>query len=152
MGDFYRYTIGENSNSFDWSNVPLLKNKKSRETIFREFNDTITKKQEIPWQNYYNMITDKESFRRIKKENRKKAFGFTFDDDKIDDVINDYKKYFFKLLSIKQKRGFSKYIESYLEDYYPRKYTREGLNLKQLANWIIKKVLIGVDCRKNWKF
>ena len=140
MGDFYLYTIGGNSNYFDWSNVPLLKNGKSRGTIFKEFEDSITEKQEISWKNYYKITTEKDSLQRIKKEDRQHAFGFTFEDNEFDDVVKNYRDQFYELLTLRQKGIFSKDIESYLENCFTRNYTPEEFDLKQFANWIIKKV------------
>lgn len=140
MGDFYRYTIGANSDSFEWSNVPLLQNNRSREKIFQEFAGDINKKQKTAWKNYYAITHEPDKFRGIPKESRKKVFGFSFEDNKFDKVVTDTQNYLYKQLNPKQKRIFSKYIEPYLKHSFNRTPREDLFNLHPFANWIIKRV------------
>ena len=139
-GDFYRYTIGENANSFAWSTVHLLPNHQSRETVFEEFDKRITNAQEISWKNYCVIVSKRDIFRNIEKKDRKNVFGFVFEDDEFDDVVEEYKHRLVTSLDAKQRRIFNKHIEPYMEYSFVRKPHKEHHDLKLLAQWIIKRV------------
>ena len=141
MGDFYRYTLGENSDSFEWSTTPLLSKRKPREKIFEEFEQSIIKKQEIPWQKYYAINSEIDKFKNIKKEYRKKVFGFTFEDNEFDEkIVVQCEKDLRSVLNKKQLKIFENYIVPYINLSFHSKEPRKDLNLDRYARWIEKKV------------
>lgn len=139
-GDFYRYIIGGNSNSFEWAAVRLLSNNKSRETVFEEFDKSITRAQKIPWQNYCVLISDKKQFENVKKQDREEVFGFVFEDNEFDSVVEEYKHSLRKKLNAEQQRIFDKYVEPYMELSSDWRQSKNCHDLKSLARWIIKRV------------
>ena len=139
-GDFYRYIIGGNSNIFEWSAVRLLSNNKSREAMFEELDKSITRTQKTLWQNYFSIVSDKERYRSIKKKDRKKIFGFVFEDNEFDDIVEEYKCSLRRKLSAEQRRILDKYVEPYMELLFNRKQPKECHDLRALARWVVKRV------------
>ena len=140
MGDFSRYILGTNSNSFEWSTIPLLPGRISRETKFKEFDQAITKKQKTIWDNFYNFFQDRHRLPWIPKSKRKKIFGFFYKDDETDKVVTLYKNYLITKLDKNQKQIFSDLIDPYLSGTFDIKKYGKDFDLHQFENWIIKKV------------
>ena len=141
MGDFYRYILGGNSEAFEWSAVPLLNQHQSRETVFNKFEKTITKLQKIPWENYYMINSEMDKFRNIKEEDRKKTFGFTFDDDEFDErIVIGCEKYLRQTLNSKQLKTFEQNIIPYVNLSFHQKPAEKYIDLDSYARWINKKV------------
>ena len=141
MGDFYRYILGENSDSFEWSITPLSSQNKSREKIFDEFQKSVTKSQKISWKNYYAVNSETDKYRNIKKEFRKKIFGFTFEDNEFNKkVLKECEKDLRKILNNKQRKIFEQYIVPYVNLSFHSKSVKKYVNLDSYARWINKKV------------
>ena len=139
MGDFYCYIIKTNLDDFDWS-TRLLPNNKPREAVFEEFARDITDEQKTPWKNYYTIVSKKESFRRVAKKDRGSVFGFTFEDDELDDVVKKYKTYLREKLDNEQRQIFDKYITPYVEHSFNQRPSKQHYDLKLFARWIVRRV------------
>ena len=128
MGDFYRYVLGANSNTFQWSAVPLLSENKSRETIFEEFEKSITGTQCVSWMNYYNIISESIGFRSLCKDNKS---GMT---------VKDCKKDLRQKLNVEQRKIFDEIIAQYMEYSFNYPKPKNHVDLQSFARWIIKRV------------
>ena len=71
MGDFYRYIIGGNSKSFQWSSIRLLPNRLPRMQLLDQFDKNLKNNQLPYWQNYLAGTSTKEELRqRLNKSQR----------------------------------------------------------------------------------
>ena len=162
MGDFYRYILGGNFDSFEWSSIPLLNQNKSRETIFVEFKKTITESQKNSWDFYYMINSDMNKFKNMKNEDKKKFFGFIFKDEEFNEkVVMEYEKNLRIVLKSKQLKIFDKYIKPYVNLSFHSKPAKNYVNLDSYARWINKKVFdlgwtkerfgqYDISVKRNW--
>ena len=139
MGDFYHYIIKTNFDSFENSPRLLPKNR-SREAVFEEFEKSITNEQKTSWENYYTFISNKEKCKRVRKEDRKRVFGFAFEDDELDNVVKTYENNLREELDPKQRHIFNKYVVPYLEHSFNQEQPQERQDLRLFAQWIVRRV------------
>lgn len=134
MGDFYRYVIGESPHNFQWSEIPLLPGKQSRETKYEEFCKTITAKQEKNWKKYLATITKKSE--KINKNHNKNKI--TREHNEFDDSLVNYEKKFRNELNKEHQRIFDAYVAPYVR--YWGNPEPKYFELRKLALWIINRV------------
>ena len=139
MGDFYHYIIKTNFDSFENSPRLLSKNR-SRETVFEEFKKSITNEQKTLWENYYTFVLNKERCMRIRREDRKRVFGFAFEDDEFNNVVKIRENNLREELTTKQRRIFNKCIVPYLEYSFNQEQPQERQDLRLFAQWIVRRV------------
>ena len=74
MGDFYRYIIGGNSGSFQWSCIRLLPNRLPRMRLLDQFAKNLKKDQRPYWQNYLAGTSTKGELRQRLNKNQRDIF------------------------------------------------------------------------------
>lgn len=138
--DFGIYVIGSNS---DWSKMKLIgSSRKSRQTLLREFSDSIKPAQNIVWENCIYVKTKKETLSRYKNETLNKIFRHDFGDRKFDDIYSEIDKFYESaLVSVLDKSQlllYKRYVKPYLEFKSARREIAfSNLEMKKL---IVKKV------------
>ena len=73
-GDFFRYIIGANSDSFQWSCIPLLPNKIPRMQLLEKFCSKLNNEQWSYWENYVSEFSKKDELRKKLTRNQRNLF------------------------------------------------------------------------------
>ena len=163
MGDFYRYIIEPNLNQFDWS-TKLLPANLSREEIFEKFIGSMTNEQKTLWENYYRIISEKESYGRRSSNDRKQILDFNCEDDELNNIVKQIEehlrkrlntnhnvmsrvdriqfatKYLRELLDAEQKHVFDKHIIPYMEYSFNRERPKNYHDLKLFVQWMSRRI------------
>ena len=134
MGDFYRYVMEGNTNSFEWSDVRLYQNGESREKQLKEFVSAIQNEQKALLEDYYAITKDKKA---IMEEVHKETPEFTVEDyeQEVESVKNDLRK----TLNARQQKIFNECIVPYVECSFNQKHPRR-FDLQSFARWVTKRV------------
>ena len=134
-GNFYRYVMGGNTQSFEWSDVKLLQNKESRSTKLHSFVNSLREGQMPLWKDYYEIARHKKDY-RISEEVCKEMHGCGLQNYEC--IMEECKNELRDKLDTRQQSVFDDYVVPYLE--YSFSQESRNFDLHSFARWVIKRV------------
>ncbi|PKL64951.1 MAG: ATP-binding protein [Methanomicrobiales archaeon HGW-Methanomicrobiales-3] len=137
FGDFARYIIGTNSDSFNWSSKRLKNSRLSVSDRYDIFVKSLDGDKLDAWKKFLTYYNAK----KLPVETRKDGIiTMTFGNKYSESTILKYAKLFFKCLNAQERKIYIKYIIPYLQN--PRKYKKDDgkFDIKNAQLWILKRV------------
>ena len=138
-GDFARYIIGTNHNSFAWSSRLLNEPKRStKKEVYEKFLQSLTQKQQKKWESYKILLENVNYYRRLNTEERIEIFGQEFAEHELEQVMLETKQSLSKLLGKKKTQILEEFVLLYLDAPDEKQYL---FDLSIAQRWIFWKVL-----------
>ncbi|MBE9223829.1 ATP-binding protein, partial [Cyanobacterium stanieri LEGE 03274] len=138
-GDFSRYIIGTNYNSFHWTsqrlNQPI---QLTTEEIYNQFVESLTEKQTKLWRKYQNVKENIEYYLILEPEKKIEIFKQEFTEKELEEAINDTIKSLKNTLGKKKTKILEESIIPYLNN--KKDLNKHHFDLSIAKRWIFWKV------------
>ncbi|MDJ0899804.1 MAG: hypothetical protein QNJ55_13440 [Xenococcus sp. MO_188.B8] len=143
-GDFARYIIGTNYNSFAWSSQLLSQPiKLTTEEIYDQFVESLTKRQTKSWERYYETRDIVNYYRELDQKERIEIFGQEYTEKELEEELTKTLGYFKNTLGKKKTQIFEESVIPYLKNLTEIKIkdaNKYRFDLSIAQRWIFWKV------------
>ena len=138
FGDFARYIIGTNSNSFDWSSRSLEESiNPTYKEIYESFLASLTTRQKKAWDNHQKILEIIDYYNKLNTEERLEIWNQEFTKEEIEEEINNAEIRFRKTLGKGKLTIYQESIIPYLEN---PKIDKHNFDLTIAQRWIFRRV------------
>jgi hypothetical protein len=138
FGDFARYIIGTNSNSFDWSSRSLEESiNPTYKEIYESFLASLTTRQKKAWDNHQKILEVIDYYNKLNTEERLAIWNQEFTEEEIEEEINNAEIRFRKTLGKGKLTIYQESIIPYLEN---PKIDKHNFDLTIAQRWIFRRV------------
>lgn len=138
-GDFARYIIGTNSETFNWSSQRLDEPQKpTQKQVFGDFVESLTVRQTKAWDIYFASTESKFYFTSLTNNQLKLAADNPIPDEELERVYSTVENSFRRTLGEKKRNILDEYVIPYLED--PQK-DEFQFDLSLVQRWIFNRVV-----------